>query len=125
MWVAEQKCILSVLFECDGPIQVHHLLRPWDGERGTGMRANDKNTVPLCMKHHSALHMAGNEDVFFHDKTGEYETGRYLAQQFWEAHRILLLKAIVKTKHNSWIGKAPTPALAICIAALKAREDEG
>tara|TARA_R110000787_G_scaffold48785_1_gene117201 strand:+ start:356 stop:754 length:399 start_codon:yes stop_codon:yes gene_type:complete len=41
---------------CDGYTEVHHLLRPWIGERGMSLKADDRNVVPLCMKHHRELH---------------------------------------------------------------------
>lgn len=40
----------------------HHLLR--GVTRGMGMKAGDNLVIPLCHKHHEALHRNGNETVF-------------------------------------------------------------
>lgn len=51
---------------CSGATQAHHLLRPYDGVRGMGMRSNDKNVIPLCQHHHTLLHTKyGSEKAFF------------------------------------------------------------
>ena len=59
-FVSECDCTLNDYAQgkdrCAGGIQAHHLLKPWDGGRGMSMRANDKNTIPLCFKHHQELH---------------------------------------------------------------------
>ena len=41
---------------CNGYTEVHHLLRPWIGERGMSLKSDDRNVVSLCMKHHRELH---------------------------------------------------------------------
>ena len=64
-WVRQLGCSVQCR-ECNGPIQAHHLMKPWDGERGMGMKANDKNVVPLCFFHHHVLHTQfGDEHKFF------------------------------------------------------------
>lgn len=83
LWIAEQGCILEGHGQCDGGIQGHHLMKPWHGVRGTGLRANDKNLVPLCAGHHRALHAAGNEDLYFENLTGHPSTGKNSAQFKW------------------------------------------
>lgn len=48
------------------PSEAHHLLRLKDKSlRGMSMKAPDCKAVPLCNKHHSALHFYGNEIGYF------------------------------------------------------------
>tara|TARA_R100000773_G_scaffold44223_1_gene44601 strand:+ start:92 stop:403 length:312 start_codon:yes stop_codon:yes gene_type:complete len=86
MWVAQKPCCLSAHFPalCSANIQAHHLLKPYDGFRGVGLRANDKNVIPLCFKHHNALHKRGNEFAFFEEMTGDELFGQKVAQYLWE-----------------------------------------
>ena len=48
-YVAKHNCCLMshssdiVSSSCGGGVQAHHLLKPWDGFRGMGMRASDNN----------------------------------------------------------------------------------
>jgi hypothetical protein len=66
-YVAQHKCFITRAgyYSCDGPIQVHHLLKPSDGKRGWSLKAGDDQTIPLCMFHHSQLHTKfGNEFKF-------------------------------------------------------------
>ena len=86
MWVSEKPCCLSGHFPalCSANIQAHHLLKPYDGFRGVGLRANDKNVIPLCFKHHNALHKRGNEFAFFEEMTGDPYFGQKVAQYLWE-----------------------------------------
>lgn len=81
-WIHEHECRLAGI-DCDGPIQAHHLLKPWDGHRGMGMKANDKNLMPLCEGHHRALHLHGGEEAFFEERAGSANYGRLSAQQLW------------------------------------------
>lgn len=64
-------------------VEAHHLLRPWSGTRGMGMKAGDQNAIPLCPDHHRALHHAGNEERFFAEETGDESFGRLLAMKLW------------------------------------------
>jgi hypothetical protein len=86
MWVSEQPCCLSAHFPalCEGYIQAHHLLKPFEGFRGVGLRANDKNVIPLCFTHHNALHKRGNEFAFFKEMTGDELFGQKIAKYLWE-----------------------------------------
>ena len=86
MWVAQKPCCLQSHFPalCSFNIQAHHLLKPYDGFRGVGLRANDKNVIPLCFKHHNALHKRGNEFAFFEEMTGDPYFGQKVAQYLWE-----------------------------------------
>ena len=62
-YILSHACIVSNS-ECIGLIQGHHLMKPFDGVRGMGLKANDKNLVPLCMFHHNELHRMGDEYKF-------------------------------------------------------------
>lgn len=80
----EMCCCIAGKGECDGPVEIHHLLKPFIGTRGMGRKADDRNTVPLCSGHHRELHSQyGDEDRFFEDKTGFPEFGRRWAEQLW------------------------------------------
>ena len=64
-WIRSLGCAAQSL-SCSGPIQAHHLLKPWVGSRGMGMKADDRNVIPLCAHHHQVLHTKyGSEDSFF------------------------------------------------------------
>lgn len=81
--VAQLGCLVCNRRGC----QCHHLLRPWDGTRGTGRRAGDHNAIPLCPMHHRQLHKRGDEDAFFEEVTGSPDTGRVCAKNLWELNR--------------------------------------
>lgn len=81
-WVHSFDCCIGV--GCGGPIQAHHLLRPWIGTRGMAMKADDRNLVPLCMHHHHELHFIfGSEEKFFDHHKGSPSYGRELAEMLW------------------------------------------
>ena len=83
-FVAEQQCCLSWKYNCKGGVQAHHLLKPWHGSRGMGMKADDKNAIPLCFKHHQLLHdVEGNEDQFWLKNYTNENYGRIVAQYMW------------------------------------------
>lgn len=69
--------------ECHGVIQAHHLLKPWDGVRGMGMKSNDKNLIPLCLFHHDKLHRMGNELDFSYKYFGWEFQLKHIAQKLW------------------------------------------
>ena len=72
--VSEMRCCVWGL-SCNGMTQVHHLLKPWVGARGMGLRADDRNVVPLCQYHHQQLHdRYGDEFKFFESKTYEWSS---------------------------------------------------
>lgn len=86
-----QCCLktLKVSDDCNGVTQAHHLLKPWDGLRGMGMRSNDKNVIPLCMHHHGLLHTKfGSEKAFFESFGLGENLGKALAKNLWESHKI-------------------------------------
>ena len=81
----EMSCSLAGKCECDGPVEIHHLLKGWIGIRGMGRRSDDRNVLPLCSGHHRELHAQyGDEDRFFEDKTGFPEFGRRWAEELWK-----------------------------------------
>ena len=83
IWVNALGCALKGCKDCLGPTQAHHLLRPWEGFRGTGRKASDRNVIPLCLRHHIMLHRRGDENAFFEEMTGSAEKGRELAKFYW------------------------------------------
>lgn len=82
-WVHELDCLLAEYGGCDHNIQAHHLLKPWTGHRGMGLKANDRNVVPICYTHHHYLHMNGNEHNFFEQITGDKDFGSDYAELVW------------------------------------------
>ncbi len=87
MYVSSHQCCLNLInpFHCSGNIQAHHLLKPYDGQRGMGMRATDNNTIPLCYYHHSLLHdKFGNEDGFWRSLGLSEDFGRMKAKELWD-----------------------------------------
>jgi len=89
-WVHDLGCCLrhanvadALRPSCVGEIQAHHLLKPWEGFRGMGMKASDKNIIPLCFAHHQALHNRGNESDFFRLCVGDSDFGKKVAQVIW------------------------------------------
>lgn len=59
MWVASHPCII-----CRNPAtQAHHLM--FAQPRGKGMKVSDEFTVPLCARHHDALHHYGDEPGYW------------------------------------------------------------
>lgn len=64
-------------------VEAHHLLRPWEGERGMGMKSGDQNTIPLCPTHHRLLHNTGDELRFFRERKGDERFGKFTAIQCW------------------------------------------
>ena len=89
-WVHDLGCCLrnaeiadAIRPICNGVIQAHHLLKPWNGFRGIGMKASDKNVIPLCFAHHQALHNRGNEFDFFRLAMGDENYGQKVAEVVW------------------------------------------
>lgn len=46
-WIRSRACVLSIGWECEGPIHAHHA-----GVRGLGQKAVDSTCIPLCARHH-------------------------------------------------------------------------
>ncbi len=82
-WIHGHPCALTMFSCCGGVVEGHHLMRPWHGFRGMGYKANDRNLIPLCRKHHRYLHDYGNEMKFFEKATGRADFGKTTAQAFW------------------------------------------
>jgi len=82
-WVHDFPCVLRADGKCSGGVQAHHLLKPWEGPRGMSLKASDRNLIPLCMAHHTALHMRGNEKAFFSEVIGDDEFGQIIAKALW------------------------------------------
>ncbi len=82
-WVRTWPCALSLHRDCFGSIEAHHLMRPWSGKRGMGMKAGDENAMPLCQRHHIMLHKRGDEEAFFEEKQGSPSWGRATSQSLW------------------------------------------
>ncbi|MEK9767802.1 MAG: hypothetical protein VW683_02675 [Betaproteobacteria bacterium] len=86
-WVHQFYCCVAAFSHspCQGPIQAHHLLKPWSGnKRGIGYKASDENVVPLCLSHHMLLHdKIGNEFKFFEQITGQQNWGQEVAKTLW------------------------------------------
>ena len=69
---------------CNGGIQAHHLLSPWIGSRGMGMKADDRNVIPLCAYHHGILHTQyGSEKSFFAVHARGPNFAKNVAQSLW------------------------------------------
>ena len=74
-YVASQPCCICGTLG----VQVHHLLKG-DPKRGTGRKAGDEYTIPLCFKHHQALHLCGGEGFYLAQHNID---GRALAEILW------------------------------------------
>ena len=82
-YVASMDCCVKDI-SCQGHTQPHHLLKPWIGSRGMGMRADDRNAIPLCYFHHAQLHQKFvNESKFFERYFRNADFGKKLAQNLW------------------------------------------
>lgn len=82
IWVKQRRCTIDN--HCSGLVEAHHLLKPFDGSRGMGMKANDKNSIPLCHKHHSLLHTKFGTEANLFKHCGLHEaTGMVKAESLW------------------------------------------
>ena len=84
-FIHEQECCLRQCRDCLGAVQAHHLLKPWDGVRGMGMKASDKNVLPLCLRHHIMLHKTGDEFSFFKAMTNDPSFGQKISEAYWKS----------------------------------------
>ena len=83
-WVRSRPCAAQSL-SCSGINQAHHLLSPWIGSRGMGMKADDRNVIPLCRFHHEQLHIKyGTEDRFFHIHGRPEGFAKEVSRYLWE-----------------------------------------
>jgi len=86
IFVSNQTCCLTSVSAdwCNGNVQAHHLLKPYSGKRGMGMKASDNNVVPLCYSHHAELHdKNGDEDSFWTTYNLSEDYGREVAEYWW------------------------------------------
>ena len=86
-FVAKQRCCLKSIdfFGCTTNVQAHHLLKPYYGTRGMGIKSSDNNVVPLCAYHHHLLHdRFGDEDEFWQYFHLDADYGRRLAKELWQ-----------------------------------------
>ena len=85
--VANMQCCLKtfgIAEDCNGVTQAHHLLKPYDGTRGMGMKSNDKNVIPLCRHHHTLLHTKyGSEKSFFKAYGLQEDFGKQIAESLY------------------------------------------
>lgn len=87
LYVSRKPCMISRsgFLSCNGPIQVHHLLKPSDGKRGWSLKAGDDQVVPLCMFHHAQLHTKyGNEFKFFEHYGFKKDAGQIYAKELYD-----------------------------------------
>lgn len=64
-------------------VQAHHLLKPWKGQRGMGMKSSDYNVVPLCHTCHRELHDMGDEHKYFLKKQDSHKSGANYSRLLW------------------------------------------
>jgi len=64
-------------------VEAHHLLKPWQGSRGMGMKAGDQNAVPLCPEHHRELHHYGDEYAYFEWACNDPQEGKLKGMELW------------------------------------------
>ena len=91
IFVANRECSLHnhSTYRCSGGVQAHHLLKPWDGYRGMGLKAGDNNCIPLCQRHHAHLHdKHGNEDTFWQLFKLPEDYGRIVSQSLWYSFKL-------------------------------------
>ena len=89
MWVKTLPCLINSQ-DCEGVTAAHHLLKPYDGSRGMGMKANDRNVIPLCQYHHTLLHDTLGAEFSLFLRYGLSElTGMIVAEKLW-----------IKSPHN-------------------------
>lgn len=87
MYVKTLPCMVSRagFLSCNGPIQVHHLLKPSDGKRGMSLKSGDDQVIPLCMYHHQELHTKfGDEFAFFKHYGFKKDYGQKYAKDLYE-----------------------------------------
>ena len=83
-YVRGLRCAIPT-YGCQGRTEAHHLMRPWDGGRGMGMKALDTNVIPLCQLHHRELHKRGDEISFFEEMGYNRDYGKALSRRLWES----------------------------------------
>ncbi len=51
-WLRRQPCCLGYLYACSGVVESHHTTLG----RGLSQKSSDLDAMPLCARHHNALH---------------------------------------------------------------------
>ena len=69
-WVREQPCIFDGHDPCEGDVEAHHVTGA-----GLSLKAPDRNTMPLCRKHHRQRH----------DHKGPFHDWSKAKRKAWEA----------------------------------------
>lgn len=95
-WIHNFPCILNFTYKCQGRIEAHHLMRPWSGNRGMGMKSGDQNLVPLCSLHHRELHHDGQEERYFEKQNGNSDFGKQESIRYWLESPYSLGEFIIK-----------------------------
>lgn len=72
---------------CAGDVEAHHLMKPWFGYRGMGMKAEDMNCIPLCHGHHMLLHEL-TEYKFLNGEDCHILMGKCKLRKYGYNHRI-------------------------------------
>ena len=92
-WLHDHGCVICGLL----PVQAHHLTIA--EPKGRGLRASDKNAVPLCRRHHDpnsgdSVHFAGDERKWWRGR-GVKDPVALAASLYaeWEAQQQHLLRA--------------------------------
>ena len=86
-WIRTLPCLIckAGYYSHSKEVQAHHLMKPYDGFRGMGLKANDRNAIPLCYMHHSQLHIKfGDEFQFFANYGLPNTFGQDWAKRLWE-----------------------------------------
>lgn len=77
-WLRTQRCRMAVHDPCGGPLEVHHRR----DMTGLGLRPPDRDAMPLCRKHHAALH----------GMVGPFRSMDKAARKSWELHQVAMLR---------------------------------
>lgn len=86
-WIRTLPCLIQKggYYAHSNPVQAHHLLKPYDGVRGLSLKANDRNAIPLCLMHHTELHIKYGDEFKFFEAYGLPKTfGQEWAKRYFE-----------------------------------------
>lgn len=83
-WIRERPCIFEGQ-ECAGCIHAHHATGG-----GMGMKTSDRETMPLCAKHHAQRH----------DGTGVFFRLTKAERKQWEADMVANYQALYGADHT-------------------------
>jgi hypothetical protein len=91
-WLATLPCACCCIE--DETIIAHHLMR--NVVRGMGMKADDKNAIPLCHVHHSELHTSRSGETVYLASKGIFDAVELAEKLYavsgddYEGHRIIM-----------------------------------